>query len=201
MSDKSKDIEFFFDYGIDVKTKTLYMGSESYDGDDGETGTDFAMAEKVLKGLHILDSLTTSGITIIMNNLGGDFYHGLAIYDAIRACKNQVTIKVFGSAMSMGAVILQAADVRILAPHSTVMIHYGEGGVNGHPKTNRAWVKYEEQWDLWMKNLFLKRIKEKHKHTKAVSIDKKLDFDTILTAEQAIELGLADEILRTHEDD
>ena len=92
MSDKSKEIEFFFDYGIDVKTKTLYMGSEGYGADDGETGTDFAMAEKVIKGLHVLDSMTQQGITIIMNNLGGDFYHGLAIYDAIKACKNQVKI-------------------------------------------------------------------------------------------------------------
>ena len=95
------------------------------------------MAERAIKALHILDSTAPTGdkpITVIMNNPGGDEYHGMAIYDAIKSCKNHVTIVVFGMAMSMGSIILQAADKRVMSANSRVMIHYGTWGINDHPK-------------------------------------------------------------------
>ena len=96
------DIDRYFSYNIHIPTKTMYLGSVEYDSDDGETGTDHGMAEMAIKGLHILDGTRPDKpITIIMNNPGGDEYHGMAIYDAIQACQSEVHIRVFGHAMSM----------------------------------------------------------------------------------------------------
>lgn len=192
------DIDKFFDYEIYLPTRTLYMGSAINDPDSGESGTDGAMAERVIKGLHILDSSAPNGdgpITIIMNNIGGDEYHGLAIFDAIKSCKNHVTIKVFGHAMSMGSIILQAADVRIMSPNSRMMIHYGTWGVHDHSKIAYKWAEEGKKFDEWMENLYLDKINDKHPDFKKQTIKKWLDHDTFFTATEAVNLGLADKVV------
>ena len=187
-------IDRFYDYDILTSTRTLFMGSMGTEGED--SGTDFAMAEAMIKGLHILDTTGTSPITIIMNNLGGDEYHGLAIYDAIRACKCEVHIKVFGHAMSMGSIILQAADKRFMSPNSRCMIHYGTWDVPAdHPKITRKWAEEGQKFDTWMINMYLQNIREKHPEFNYADVDKLCDFDTILTAQETVDLGLADEVL------
>ncbi len=188
------DVDKFFEYGIDIGAKTLYMGSESYKDDD-ETGTDFLMAERVIKGLHLLDRRVSDGITILMNNLGGDEYHGMAIYDAITACQNHVTIKVFGHAMSMGSIILQAADQRIMAPNARLMMHYGTWGTHDHPKNVEKWVEEGKRFNKWMIDLYLEKIREKNPRFKRTKVDQMCNFDTILSARETVSLGLADSIL------
>ena len=188
------DIEKFFDYSIDISSKTLYIGSASGD-DDGESGVDHKMAERVIKGLHMLDRKVENGLTIIMNNPGGDFYHGLAIYDAIKACQNHVTIKVFGHAMSMGSLILQAADERIMSPNSRMMIHYGYMGADGHAKTYLKWAEESKYLQKWMEDVYLDRIKVKHPRFRRSKLKEMLDFDTFFSAQEAIDMNLADKIL------
>lgn len=132
-----ESIDRFFDYGIHVETKTIYMGSEEY-VDDQESGTDHKMAENMIKALHVLNLTPDKPIKIIMNNLGGNWTDGMAIYDAIKASPCHVTIEVMGQAMSMGSIILQAADERIMHPNATMMIHDGQDGYVGHAKNFEA---------------------------------------------------------------
>ncbi len=68
------DLDRFHDYSIYIPTRTIYMGSEEHDLVEGESGTDGAMAERVIKNLHILDSIAEAPIQILMNNIGGDEY-------------------------------------------------------------------------------------------------------------------------------
>lgn len=188
------DIDRFYDYEVYAPTRTIYMGSVENDMEKGESGVDGAMAERVIKALHILDQ-KDEPITIIMNNVGGDWYHGMAIYDAIKNCKSHVTIKVFGYAMSMGGVILQAADHRVLAGNSRFMMHYGYAGWEGHAKTFQKWAKEFDKIDSDMEQLLLEKIKEKHPHYKLEQLQDLLDHDTILGAQDTVNLGLADEVL------
>jgi ATP-dependent protease ClpP protease subunit len=200
------------------------MGSVHY-LEDGESGTDHAMAETVIKALHILDNQDTSSkkgekpINIIMNNIGGDEYHGMAIFDAIENCKNHVTIRVHGHAMSMGSIILQAADERVMTKNSKIMIHYGTFGIYDHSKISYKWTDEGKRFDLMMEDLFLDKIDgrklslEKYltligrqeeipkgnAKRKMVEIDrerlrKMLDYDTFIDAETALELNLIDKI-------
>lgn len=191
------DLDKFFDYEIYIPTRTIYMGSAIND-QDGESGTDGAMAERVIKALHILDSSAPGGdkpITIIMNNPGGDEYHGLAIYDAIKACNNHVTIIVYGYAMSMGSIILQAADKRIMAPNARMMIHYGTWGINDHPKIVYKWAEEGKKFDSWMEHLYLGKILQKHSNFTLKKVQEMCNFDTFLNPQEAVALGLADEVL------
>ena len=185
------DVDRFFDYDVSISTRTIFMGSVDF---DGENGVNERMVERVTKALHIMDQ-SEGNITIFMNNPGGDYYSGFAIYDAIRERKNHVTIKVYGYAMSMGALILQAADDRVLSPNSRVMIHYGYSNLNyDHAITNEKWADQYKKDNVIMEDILLARIKEKHPRFTRKKVKELLKFDTILSPREAIDLGLADRI-------
>lgn len=191
----SNDVDSFHDHGIYLPTRTIYIGSEQYDPEHGESGTDGAMAARAVKNLHILDKLSEEPITIIANNLGGDEYSCFAIIDAILACRSHVTIIAVGHAMSAGSLILQAADERIMAPNAVQMIHYGTWSCSDHTKIFKNWAKECERIDRWMEQYYLDRIREKHPTFSLKKLQKLLNFDTFLTAEESVQLGLADKIL------
>ena len=188
------DVERFHDYGLYLPSRTLYMGSELV-GEDYDSGTDALMAERMVKNLHMLDSLVQAPITIIMNNLGGDVMHGLAIYDAIKDCRSQIAIKVFGHAMSMGSIILQAADERIMSPNSVQMMHYGYFNTAGHAKTAYKQTDENKRIDQWMEKMYLEKIREKIEDFSPQRLKGMLDHDCFLTAQKSVELGLADKVL------
>lgn len=169
------------------------MGSEYADWDGNESGVEFAMSGRMIKALHFMD-VTLEPITIIMNNPGGDYYHGMAIYDSIQACKSHVTIRATGYAMSMGSIILQAADERVLTPNARVMIHYGYCGFNDHAKTVKKWGEEYDKLNAWMEQLYLQKIKEKHPLFTLEKVKDMCNFDTIMNASEAVDLGLADRI-------
>jgi hypothetical protein len=188
--------------------------------------------------MHVLESKnTTQEITIIMNNPGGDPYHGMAIYDVIRMSACPCTIKVYGYAMSMGSIILQAADYRIMMPNSKFMMHYGYGTHSNHVRIIENWVNEEKRLCHDIENLYLKMMLEKEEkeghgymartlskiinkqkqfeypsspevsYTFSKVLDNKreqirtilkgmLNFDTILNAEETVELGFADEVYK-----
>ncbi len=189
------DVDKFHDYGIHIPTRTIYMGSETFDIVEGESGTDGYMAERSIKNIHLLESINKEPITILTNNVGGDEYHGFAVYDAIKECKSTVIVKVLGHAMSMGSIILQAADERIMAPTSRQMIHYGTWGINDHAKTARKWSDEGEKINDWMEQMYLEKIRQKIPDFSLSKLRKMLDHDTFLTAKESVELGLADKVL------
>jgi ATP-dependent Clp endopeptidase proteolytic subunit ClpP len=188
------DVDKFHDYSLFIPQRTLFMGSEEYSLTDGESGTDGLMAERLIKNLVILEAHNANPITIIMNNIGGDPYHGIAIMDAIKACKSHVTIKVYGHCMSMGSIILQAADTRIMSPNSRMMVHYGNWGYDGHAKTGQKWAKEFDKLDTWMEQMYLDRIHEKNVAFPIQKLKKMLDHDTFLSARDSVALGLADKL-------
>lgn len=189
-----RDVSTLFDYGIDLMTKTLYLGD---DDDDDKPGLTSRVAAKAIKGLHILDNLTTPDpITIILDLEGGDETQGLAIYDAIKTCKHSTVIKVYGQCMSMGAWILQAGNRRLMAPNSYLMIHAGSLGLGiDHPEIIKRIVKQFEKSEVLVENLLLKRIQEKHPDFTIEKLRELLRFETYLNPQETIDLGLADEII------
>jgi ATP-dependent protease ClpP protease subunit len=222
---KKDDVDQFMDNHIYLPTRTIYMGSMGSSDENGEDGTDYHMAETIVKALHILDNQDATSlkgekpINIIMNNIGGDIYHGMAIYDAIANCKNHVTIRVYGHAMSMGSIILQAADQRIMTRHSRIMIHYGNFGSNQHAKVAYKWANETKKFDQIMEDIYLDKISDRkitlekyltlidkqseipvgNAKNKKIPIGRKelqemLNFDTIIDAETALELNLIDKI-------
>lgn len=192
------DVSCFQDYDVHVPTRTLYMGSLYVDNYEGDSGVDAHMAERIIKGLHLLDNSASNGdkpITIIMNNPGGDWYHGMAIFNAIKACQNHITVIVYGYAMSMGSVILQAADERVMAEDARLMIHYGQDGFFGHSKNFEKWAEEGIRSNKRMESIYLEKIRENHPKYRTDKLRKMLAFDTILSSQETIDLGLCDRIL------
>ena len=183
------DIDKLYDYGIHIPTKTLITVGE----------TDEIVAENIMKGLHILDQVRPEEpITIHLNNVGGDEHHGLAIYDSIRACKSDVIIIGKGNVHSMGSVIFQAGDLRIMAPNAKQLIHYGtplHADSELHAKSQYNWTEECKKFSAWMELMYLAKIHDKQPEFKLKRLQKMLNFDTILSAQESVELGLADKIL------
>jgi len=193
------EVDKFFEYDIFIPSRTIFMGSFATDWEGGETGVNHMMAESVIKSLHILERIApkppaNDDITIIMNNPGGDWYHGMAIYDSIKGCTSHVTIRTLGHAMSMGSIILQAADDRVMAPNSRLMIHYGTSGFNNHTKIVQKWAEEDKKICEQMEAIYMDKIKVKHPLFQLKKLREMLNFDTILTAEEAVNLGLADRV-------
>lgn len=179
-------INYFFEYGMDISTKTLYLGS----GDSSDCDVDEVLAANIIKGLRILSSIRPDDpINIIVNSQGGDTQHGLAIYDAIRMVSTPVYVTVLGHCYSISAWILQAGRVRRMTPNSSMMIHHGAGRKDA----------FEREQDKRCTDILLSRIREKHPGFTEAKLDKLLLKDTYLFPEEALELGLIDEITHVTE--
>ena len=182
---RKESIDRFFDYDLHVESRTLYIGGKEIDEQS---------AERVIKALHILQS--EKDINIILNSFGGCWFQGMAIYDAIASCSCHVNATVYGSAMSMGSVILQAADSRIIHPNATIMVHDGyETRVDDIPRTFQNWAEYSKRSQQRMYEIYAGRSGRPPSFWK-----KKCASDAILTAKEALELGLVDSIFKVNND-
>jgi len=183
------DVDKLFDYGIYIPTKTLITVGDS----------DEEVAANIMKGLHVLDTIRPEEpLTVKLNNCGGDEYHGMAIYDAIRACKSKVVIIGMGNVHSMGSVIFQAGDERVMSPNAKQLIHYGTplmADAELHAKSQWSWTKECKKFSAWMEQMYLEKIHEKHPTYKLKKLQELLNFDTVLDARESVNLGLADKIL------
>jgi ATP-dependent protease ClpP protease subunit len=153
---KSYDgIELWLDANVDTTTRTIYIGSMTASIDMQESGVDNFMAESVIKAIHVLENISNEPIVFIMNNPGGSWYHGMAIYDAIAYSSCPTIIRAFGHAMSMGSIIMQAADYRIMMPNAKFMIHYGYDGFYGHSKTSQKWADEGKKISRQMEDIYI----------------------------------------------
>lgn len=69
----------------------------------------------------------------------------MAIYDIIRLSPSHIYGTAWGYATSMGSIILQAFDTRIITPNCVLMIHDGKDSLTGTPKSVEAWAKQSKK--------------------------------------------------------
>ncbi len=149
-------------------------------------------ASQTIRFLHQLDR-TAGQIYIHLISSGGKVEAGLAIYDAIRACQNPVTVWGTGEILSMGAVILQAASWRVVTPNTRILFHSpyvsteGEGGMS--PKDIKRLA--DDLKELTARNLQIisARSKLSIRRVKALC-----ERDTRIWPREAIRLNLVDVI-------
>lgn len=195
---------------IDLVSNTIYlMGVESYIYGAGseataEPGVEYVMANRFIKNIHQCMRINTNKpLTIHMKTCGGDYWEGMAIYDSIKAYPWYVTIVNHTHARSMSSLIFQAGNKRIMMPNSYFMFHDGTTGIEGTVKTVRSYIKFEKRVaDKTMLDIYAKAMKQHGKLS-----DKSLEYirkwlrnrmnveeDVYMTANEAVEYGLADEI-------
>ncbi|WP_158088817.1 head maturation protease, ClpP-related [Thermoactinospora rubra] len=137
-----------------------------------------------------LNQVTASKITLRVNSPGGAVFQGLAIANALRAHPATVTVRIEGLAASIASVIAIAGDRVVAAPNSMVMIHDASGGCVG-PASEMA--KMAEILDKISDNI-ADAYAAKAGGTRAEWRQRMLE-ETWYTAEEAVEAGLADELL------
>lgn len=190
-----EELDRYFDYGIFVKERILFLESINYDDEEKNCVTNHDMLSKCIKGLTFLEKISRDPITIQMNNPGGEWYSGIGIYNKIKCSDCYVTIIIYGCAMSMGSIILQAGDMRVVSEDATIMIHDGNDSITGEAKTVEAWAKQSFKLRKRMYEIYYKSIKAKKPRMTLKKIEKMCMHDYILNAKETVSLGLADKIL------
>jgi ATP-dependent Clp protease protease subunit len=191
-------VSLFHEYGIHIPTRTIYLES-SLENNGSDDGVNYYMASTFFKNMAILEKMNNEQITVILNTCGGDIFQGMMIYDTIKASKARVVIKAMGQASSMGSIILQAGDERVMSAHAFLMFHLGSpetSGLNIYEVLANA--KHELEFGNKIDMILYNRIKDKHdKDNKAFTKQKFQDMNfksKFLTAEETVEMGLADRI-------
>lgn len=153
------------------------------------------LAAEFIKNIKLLDHASDKEIAVLINTEGGDVHQGLAIYDAIKECRSQVITQSVGPTWSMGAVILQAGDKRVVSKNSTIMLHVGKVTLpDEHPEIVAAWAKEFDRVSEVCDKIICDKIKEKHPKFSKRKLKELTIFDRIYTAEETVEMGLADEL-------
>ena len=131
-------------------------------------------------------------INIYINSPGGSVTSGLAIYDTMQFVKPDVCTYCMGQAASMGAVLMAAGTKgkRYALPHSRVMIHQPWGGTQGSATDINIQAK-----EINKMKLMLNGILAKHTDQTLKKIEKDSDRDYFMTAQEAFEYGLVDEVI------
>ena len=137
-------------------------------------------------------------IQIYVNSPGGSVYAGLAIYDTMQYISSDVATICTGMAASMGAVLMSAGEAgkRTALPHSRIMIHQPLGGAQG--QASDIEITYKEISKL-KKELY--DILSKHSGQPYDKIEADSDRDYWMTAQEAKEYGMIDEVLGRRKED
>ena len=131
-------------------------------------------------------------ISLYINSPGGVVTAGMAIYDTMRFIKPDVSTLCIGQAASMGAFLLSAGTKgkRFALPNSRVMIHQPLGGFQGQASD----IAIHAKEILSIKDK-LNRMLAEHSGQPLEQIEKDTDRDNFLSAEEAREYGLIDQVL------
>jgi ATP-dependent Clp protease protease subunit len=133
-------------------------------------------------------------IDLYINCPGGSVTAGLAIYDTIQYIRSDVSTICIGQASSMGALLLASGTPgkRFSLPHSRIMIHQPLGGVQGQATD----IDIQAREIIRMRER-INEILVKHTGQSLEKIQKDTDRDFFMSAEQAKEYGIIDEVLTT----
>jgi len=158
----------------------------------------YARAAEVIMKMLYLDNLKRAGeISLYINSPGGSVDDTMAIYDTIRFVSAPVATYCIGRAQSGAAVILAGGTKgkRHALPHAKVMLHQPWGGVTGQA----ADIKIQAEEVLKAKTM-INEILSKHTGQPVDKIAAETERDRYMTAEEAKEYGLIDEVLHEEEE-
>jgi ATP-dependent Clp protease protease subunit len=143
--------------------------------------------------LHLESDDPDKDISIYVNSPGGDVYAGLAIYDTMTFVKPDVRTICVGTAMSMGAVLLAAGSKgkRSALPNAKILIHQVWTGQFGGQASDVE-IRAREVIDLKQR---VEGILADHTGQPLERVSEDTDRDHFMTAAEAVEYGLIDEVL------
>jgi ATP-dependent Clp protease protease subunit len=166
-----------------LKERIIFLG----------TSIDDNVANLVIAQLLFLQSEDPEkDISLYINSPGGVVTAGLAIYDTMQFLKCDITTYCVGQAASMGAVLLAAGakGKRYALPNARIMIHQPLGGAQGQATD----INIQAQEIMRIKQI-LNGILSDHSGRSIEDLEKDTDRDNFMSAKQAVEYGLVDEVV------
>lgn len=156
---------------------------------------DDASADDIMAQLLVLESQDPDrDITMYINSPGGSFTAMTAIYDTMQYIRPQIQTVCLGQAASAAAVLLSAGapGKRLALPNARILIHQPATGDAGRGQASDIEIQAREMMRLreWLEETISKH----SKHTVA-EVKRDIDRDKILTAPEALEYGLIDQVL------
>ncbi|MGH9601346.1 MAG: ATP-dependent Clp endopeptidase proteolytic subunit ClpP [Terriglobales bacterium] len=135
-------------------------------------------------------------IQLYINSPGGSITAGMAIYDTMQFVRPSVMTICIGQAASMAAVLLAAgaAGKRFALPHARILIHQPSmGGLSGQATD----IDIHAREILRMREI-LNQLLSKHTGQKLDKVERDVERDFIMSAEQSKEYGIIDDIIHKH---
>ena len=150
----------------------------------------FIAVDRFLRDLD--DLKDKKNITVHINSVGGDLYGGIAIYNRLKALPGNVTTVNDGLAASAGSIIFQAGNTRKVHAGSNIMIHQAAGFLYGYYQTKdlKEAIKQLDAGNKAAVNVYAEASGREPEAMKAM-----LDKETWLTGQEAVDAGLADEVI------
>ena len=157
------------------------------------------MASSIIAQLLFLEAEDSSkDVCLYINSRGGDVTSGLAIYDTMQFIKPQVQTVCVGMAASMAAVLLLAGEKgkRFALPNSEIMIHQPMGGASGQASE----IKIAAEHIIKTRDK-LNRLISKHTTKNLSTIEEDTDRDKYMTANEALDYGIIDSVLKSRDEE
>jgi ATP-dependent Clp protease, protease subunit len=154
---------------------------------------DDGIANAIVAYLLFLDSDDqTKPIYLYINSPGGSITSGMAIYDTMQHIKSEVVTICVGMAASMGSFLLAAGSKgkRLALPHSRIMIHQPSGGTRGQATD----IEIEAREIIRIRHQ-LNQIYADRTGQPLAKIEKDMDRDFFMSADEAKEYGLIDKVI------
>ncbi len=151
------------------------------------------MATIIVAQLLFLEAENPSKeIAMYINSPGGVVTSGLSIYDTMQYIKPKVSTVCMGQAASMGSLLLTAGEkgMRYSLPNSRVMVHQPSGGYQGQATDILIHARETEKLKLRLNEIYVK-----HTGNDLATVEKSLERDNFMSAEEAKAWGLIDEIM------
>lgn len=167
-----------------LKDRIIFIGGEMIDDN---------VANSVVAQLLFLSAENDSKeISLYINSPGGIITSGLAIYDTMQYIKAPVSTICIGQAASMGAFLLATGKKgkRMALPHARIMIHQPSGGTHGQATD----VEIQMKELLYVKSL-MNDLLAKHTGQTIEKIQRDLERDYFMSAQEAKEYGIIDQVI------
>ncbi len=147
-------------------------------------------AEYIRKAIEKADAI--NGIELYINSIGGYVDEGVSIYNLLKRQSVPVTAYIDGMACSIASVVAMAATKIVMPSNTTMMIHHAIGGCCGNAKEHRKVAAQLDKISEASTNSYLVHAGDKLTRE---TLEPLLNAETFLTAQEAFDIGLCDEIL------
>lgn len=183
--EKSSNKEYAYDlYSRLLKDRIIFLSGEIND----------SLANIIVSELLYLDNLNNEDIYLYINSPGGSITSGMSIYDTINFINSKVITIGLGMCASMAAFLLSSGNSRYALPNTEIMIHQPIGGAQGQATD----IQIAAERIIKLKEKLNKILAQNTKQDlKTITAD--TERDNFLSAEEALNYGLIDQIINKNE--